>query len=482
MRKAMIGAVLVCLVGCGTTTPQAVTPVVGDAGSKPAASVATASSTSPPEVPAAPASSTWIGASAASDAILAGGGETFMGVWVDVPTAVQKARAPIAISLVIDTSGSMAGPKIEHARAAARSLVKSLSDGDVVSIHTFSDEAQERVPPTVLDGTSRRRIDATIAELGSNGGTNLFDGMRMGASRAIHAPPTHLVRRVVLISDGMATVGPTTPDVIGALAARSADQGAQVTAIGVGLEYDENTLNALAIRSSGRLYHLGEPREMASMLDRELKLLQQTMAAGAFVDIVPAPGVQIIAAEGIRADAHDGGLRVPLGAMFGGQRREMLVRVRVTDTTPGTRPLASVRLHFKDPAENGLERVQEVVARFEVTQDPLVVERRRNSRTQEIIAMNEVARGSAVAAQQVNSGDFAAADRQLAQTEEKLKDSAKKATDARERDRILSAAGAVSSSRRAAAAVSAAPPAARPAAKRAMSLEMNDKAMDASGF
>jgi Ca-activated chloride channel family protein len=48
-------------------------------------------------------------------------------------------RAHAAVALVIDTSGSMSGSKIENARAAAQALVHKLSDGDIVAIQTFSD-------------------------------------------------------------------------------------------------------------------------------------------------------------------------------------------------------------------------------------------------------------------------------------------------------------------------------------------------------
>jgi Ca-activated chloride channel family protein len=285
-----------------------------------------------------------------------------------------------------------------------------------------------------------------------------------------------------MISDGIATVGPSSPEVLGQLASRGADQGVQVTAIGVGLEYDEKTLNALAIKSSGRLYHLAEPKEMSAILDREMKLLQGTMATGAFVEVVPAPGVQLLGADGVRADWNGTGLRVPLGAMFGGQHREILVRVRVTETGTGVRPLASVRLHFRDPAEGNLERVQEVVARFESTSDPLVVERRANVKTRQIMAMNEAAQASSRAAEQVNAGQFEFADQELARAEKKLQESAKQATNTKEKVRIEAQAASVSAARKSASAAAAAPPAARPAKQRASSLEINDRAMDAAGY
>ena len=112
--------------------------------------------------------------------------------------------------------------------------------------------------------------------------------------------------------------------------------------------FRDGTLNALAVKSSGRLYHLTEPREMASILKGEVDLLNATLASDSFVEVVPAPGVQLLGADGIRADWHEGStLRIPLGALHSGQHREALVRVRISNPAAfegQTHPLASVRL------------------------------------------------------------------------------------------------------------------------------------------
>jgi Ca-activated chloride channel family protein len=315
------------------------------------------------------------------------------------------------------------------------------------------------------------------------GGTNMFDGLRAAEGRVLAAPPTHPVRRVVMISDGMANIGPSSPEVLGAVAARGAASGVQVTAIGVGLEYDEHTLDALAMRSSGRLYHVDDPREMPPMIDREVALLQATAATGAVVEIVPAAGVQILGAEGLRVDfTGNGAVQVPLGTMFGGQHREMALRVRVTASGEGTRPLASVRLRFRDPNDGNLERVQEVVARCEVTSDRLAVEAHASAKTRSIIATQEAVAITIAASQQVNDGRFDAADQQLAAAEAKLKGAADRAASAEDKKRALASAQKIASVRLAAQAAAAAPPAAKPAAMRARALEANHAAMDAAGF
>jgi Ca-activated chloride channel family protein len=482
MKTLLIGMILAsAAVGCAATPTAPRQPKTsGPEGAVAKVEPAPAAPGEPE--PGAARGGAWIGAAGASDFVLAGTRDTFMGIWVDVPAAAKRAHAPMALALVIDTSGSMAGAKIDNARSAARTLVQGLADGDIVAIDTFSDDARERVPATVVNATTRARLLGAIAELSPSGGTNMFDGLRLGETTVLSAPATHPIRRVVMISDGLATVGATSPELLGALAARGADHGVQVTSIGVGLDYDENTLNALAVRSSGRLYHLAEPREMASILDREIKLLDSTMATDAFVEIVPAPGVQVLGADGVRADWANGALRVPMGTMFGGQHRELLVRVRVTADGDGSRPLASVRLHFRDPSDGNIDRVQEVVARHEVTHDAAVVEQHANARTRAIAAVQEGAQVAVRAAQQVNQDQFEAADKDLAAAEARIRTSAQQVKDKNEQQRILATADRMATARKSAQAAAAAPAAAKPAAKRAGALDVNSAGMSAAGF
>jgi Ca-activated chloride channel homolog len=489
MNKTVIGVLMACVLGgCGSAaTPVAPRAPGAAVASQPASTPADEPKLTPtvagtPE-PVKTSAGPWIGASGASDYVLAGTSETVLGVWVDVPAAARTGHAPASVALVIDTSGSMAGPKIENARTAARSFIEKLSDGDIVSLHTFADEAIERVPPTVLSSSSRARIYGVIAGVGPSGGTNLFDGLRLGENRTFTAPSTHSVRRVVVISDGIANVGPASPEILGELAARGAESGTQVTALGVGLDYDERTLNALAIRSSGRLYHISEPRELSAMLERETSLLQSTAATGAFIEVVPAPGVQLLGADGVRADWGQGGaLKIPLGSMFGGQHREMLVRVRVSAAGDGSKSLASVRFHFQDPSEGNLERVQEVVAHYQVTTDRLAIDQHQNSKTQTIVATQEASKAAIAAAQKVNDGHFDTADKDLAAAEVKLRASAAQATSASDKERVLATANRISSVRAATKAAAAAPPASAAPAKRARALDINKAGMEAAGF
>jgi Ca-activated chloride channel family protein len=484
MKKSLLGVLMAVVAsGCAASPVVApvapVKPIAAEDASKP---VVTPILVAAPDEPSRSPSAPWVGAAGASDFVMAGVSDTVLGVWVDVPNASQHKHAPAAVALVIDVSGSMAGSKIENARLSARALVEKLSDGDIVSIHTFSDEAHERVAPTMLDRNSRAAIGRVIDSLEPTGGTNLFDGLRLGESRSFTAPATHPVRRIVVISDGVANIGPSTPEILGELASRGAESGVQVTAVGVGIDYDEHTLNALAMRSNGRLYHISEPRELSAMLESELGLLQATAATNAVLEVVPAPGVQILGVDGLRTEwGPNGALRFQLGTMFGGQHREMAVRVRVTAQADGTHPLASVRFHFRDTADGNLDRVQEVVARYQVTSDHVALEQHMNAHTQTIVTTQEASRAALAAADSLNKGSYESAEKDLAIAENKLRASAATASSSADKQRMIVAAGKMADARVKTKAAAAAPPAAKPA-MRSPALDVNAAAMKSMGY
>ena len=413
-----------------------------------------------------------------SDAILASGGDTYVGVWIEVPESEPATgRAPMDLALVVDTSGSMEGVKIDHARAAARALAASLPDGDIVSVLSFSDAARVVAQPARLGPETRPRLLSLISELHADGGTNMAAGLSLGQTHLALAPATHPVRRLVLISDGQANVGPSSPAALGALAEQGLAYGAQVTSMGVGNDYDENTLNAIAVRTNGRLYHLPENQEMASVLRREVDLLGGTVASDAAVVLAPGDGVQILGSDdaNLSAPGAGGTLVLPIGTLFRGQRREALVRVHVAPgAAGGARGLLTASLHYR---AGNAGHVQEVAARAESVGDASIVRARGNGRAQAISAVYEANRLKIKAAQELTHGDAKAAEKGMARAADVLVQQAAATSDASAKRRLQQEAEQTRKQQVTVQAAAAAPP----PVQRSRALEINAPAASPYG-
>jgi Ca-activated chloride channel homolog len=366
----------------------------------------------PAGVAVATASGDWFGGAPAHTRVLVGAdGETYVGIWLDAPTAPRGPIAveiPVALSLVIDTSGSMEGEKIANARMAAASMLETLSDGDVVSVYAFSNTAVEIAPPTVINPSSRATLMAAVQGLVAQGGTNMWDGLRAGQAMLAQAPATHSVRRLVLVSDGHANIGPSDVGSMQTLAANGTEWGIQVSAIGVGLDYDERLLAALAISSSGRVYHLQHPAQMAEILREELNLLAQTIGTDAIVEIVPAAGVEFIGVETPGATLEGGRVRVPIGTLHAGQRREILLRARLDTASVGTRDLAAARLQYREANGQAMQDRTVAVA-YEVTDDRSSAEASTAPRVAAMVASQRASHAQLEAAAALSRGDVEAA-------------------------------------------------------------------------
>lgn len=87
---------------------------------------------------------------------------------------------PLTTFLVLDTSGSVNGDKLEKLRAAGRALLGGLRTGDEAALVTFDEEVRVRVPPT----SDRGHLDRALEGIRPGGATALFDALYAGTMLA----------------------------------------------------------------------------------------------------------------------------------------------------------------------------------------------------------------------------------------------------------------------------------------------------------
>lgn len=291
----------------------------------PAAEAAPAESEAPAE-PAAPA-----------DGILrvglespfvhdAGDGIVHLGIRITPPVDAAGERAPVALAMVLDSSGSMDGLPMEHARFAARSVIERLADDDRVAVIDFDGEVRTPVPLTPA-GRDRSPLIQAIDAIRADGSTALHGGVSAGLAALSAVAPGTATRRLILVSDGRANVGPETPE---AVVAGLDPAGVTVSTIGVGTDYDEALMLAVADHGRGGFHHLSDPVQLASILDAELRSARAVVGRDATVDLMPAPGVTVLSVGGLDArPTADGVWRLPVGDLYAGEARNLTVRLKV---------------------------------------------------------------------------------------------------------------------------------------------------------
>ena len=298
-------------------------------------------------------------------------GTTMLGVVIH-PRPAAAARAPVALALVIDNSGSMAGDKIDFARSASRAIVDALADGDEISLTQFSDAAQTLVPLVRIDAQARERLRTAIAKIAPDSGTAIYDGMRAGLASlaAAHA----VSRRLILLSDGQANVGPSTPEAIVA-GLKAPAPPVTLSTIGVGTDYDENVLAAISKHGSGGFHHLNDPVQLTQILQDELEEAHAVIGTDATVEITAWPGVQLLAANDLAMERlADGSVRIAVGDLYANKRRTVMVPIKVPVTGSTSGAVGSVRLRYRS-TDHREERHSQVDVRYTVTASSVEVAR-----------------------------------------------------------------------------------------------------------
>ena len=144
-------------------------------------------------------------------------------------------RAPMNVALVIDRSGSMQGARIDGARKAALAAIDRLSPHDIVSVVSYDDKVEVHVPAT--RASNKAAIKEKIAAITPRGSTAIWAGMQAGADEVRKFYAKDSVNRIILLSDGLANVGPSTPADFIRLGKQLASEGITVSTVGLGLGY-----------------------------------------------------------------------------------------------------------------------------------------------------------------------------------------------------------------------------------------------------
>jgi len=113
----------------------------------------------------------------------------------------QAARKDVNLVMLLDTSGSMGGDKIENMRQAAIQFVEQMGDDDFITIIAFSDQ------PVILIhhqqvGLAREEAIRTIETMEANGDTALYDAIGMGANSIANSTSSQTSNAMVVLTDG----------------------------------------------------------------------------------------------------------------------------------------------------------------------------------------------------------------------------------------------------------------------------------------
>lgn len=189
----------------------------------------------------------------------------------------QYTRLPMNLVIVVDHSGSMSqDQRLEKVKAGLHTLIDSIQPEDRLAIISFDDVVT--IDQSFQPELDRARLHQVVGALAPRGGTNIFDGLRAGFAMLGENPPNEKQNRIIFLSDGLATVGTTSPAAIIQMATQNIVRGIGLTTVGVGNDFDVALMRGLAERGAGNFYYVENATAATEVFGEELEYFLSPLA------------------------------------------------------------------------------------------------------------------------------------------------------------------------------------------------------------
>jgi len=316
----------------------------------------------------------------ASPASLLAGQRSRVLLLVSLTSQLRSARRPLAIGLVLDRSGSMeVEQKIHYARAAAHLLVSNLLAQDRFAMITFASRAQVVAGSAFVRNKSL--LHHRIEEISAAGYTNLSGGLLAGYAELDEKAPEQPPRALLLVSDGLANRGITDRDRLTEIARTYRMRGVSLSTIGLGLDYDESLLAALARAGGGRYTHVEKAEGLPGACARELRGLLGVAVQNISLELSFHKSVRLLSSFGgdQRRQVEPGETVLDLGDLQASGIRRILLQIEVQPTVEQRRFKAGLLVVRYQDARSGVTVTERLPLTFVVTSDARLRDRSRRA-------------------------------------------------------------------------------------------------------
>ena len=262
------------------------------------------------------------------------------------PQTARPQRPGVDVSLVLDRSGSMAGHKFELARKAVAHAIRLLRPDDGLNVVVYDHEVDtvlEHMPATPV---AKKQALSALARIDARGSTNLAEGWFAGARALGGATPDDRVRRVLLLTDGLANQGLTDAASLRECATRLRAEGIGTTTFGLGNDFDEELLTTIAAEGGGHFYFIEQTAQIPDFFASELGEVLDVVARDVVFEVAAGPDMRIVMLNPLPIEQDAGVTRVRLGDLAAEQEVTILVAVEVDARQAGS--TASVRCRVAD--------------------------------------------------------------------------------------------------------------------------------------
>jgi uncharacterized protein YegL len=286
---------------------------------------------------------------------------------VNVAPDAAMAPAPLALGIALDRSGSMEGAKMRAARDGAINVVQALDETMAFVVVAFSDRAETLFGPATGTREHKQRATQAIQVVAANGGTamstalnTIVDTLGQDQGRA---------KKILLLTDGKNESERRAA--LDKAVARCSAANINISAWGVGTDWDEKELRYMADQTHGDADIIPTPQLVASAFAAAFSEMRKTALTDVQMYLWSPVGVAIKRVEQVyptivRLTAYPDSASprnqiISLGSFAAGDQRDYLIDLDVPAYAPGQqflmlRPLMKYYAAGADGQEEKTER------------------------------------------------------------------------------------------------------------------------------
>jgi Ca-activated chloride channel homolog len=269
------------------------------------------------------------------------------------------------LSLVVDCSSSMCGEKFKQAKESALDLFELLGGNDYLSVISFDKSARVALGSTKKSESKSAEQDV-IRNLKLGKGTNIYKGLELAFKEISHELKEYdstsssiVTRRIVLLTDGQASVGKIKETDFISLSKRIREGDITVSTIGIGDKYDQQLLHTISETGGGLPYHVKELNDLQKIFSEQADELSGTILISPTFKITMMPGAQIqdiytvtptlrklnVDKSNGRSSNNNNHYTAKLKDIIVGQRQTIALRVDLPERTSGIYRLARIEVN-----------------------------------------------------------------------------------------------------------------------------------------
>jgi len=273
-------------------------------------------------------------------------------ILVSIKTPAGSERQPSDLVCVIDTSGSMSteatiqgasGATESHglslldiAKHGVRTIIRTLTDKDRISLVSFERESRVVLPMTVMDADGQAKAEEALDTMTALGGTNLWEGVYRGLESLRESAEKGRLSHMMLLTDGETSYRDTVMPQLKNYREKYERLPGTITTFGFGYSLDSQLLTEIAEFGSGSYSFIPDAGFVGTAFVNCMSNLLVTMAREVYLTLGAENGAQIVDQTmhgGFPVEITGESICMNLGTLQYGQTKDVIVPMRIRDTS-----------------------------------------------------------------------------------------------------------------------------------------------------